>query len=159
MNISKPFALALALSLSGAAIAQDQPGPPAGPPPDPWGDASVTRAESQTKAGELFDRFDTNRDGVIREAEEEAAAKTAGPGGGRAIVGAMQRSDANGDGKLTRAEFLTGQQERFDRQDADHDGTLTKSERDAARAQMRQRRGGGNPGEGGFGSPGGSGPQ
>lgn len=157
MNTSKPFALAIALAFSGTAIAQTPPpGPPAGPPRDPWGDATVTREESPAKAGEMFDGMDTNKDGTIREAEEDAAVQNAGPAG-RMIAGALHRADANGDGKLTRAEFLTGQQARFDRQDADHDGKLTKAERDAARAammqRMQQRRGAGSPPGGGFGRP------
>jgi hypothetical protein len=157
MNLSKSLALVLALSLSGAAFAQTPPsGPADGPPRDPWGDGDVTRAESLAKAGEMFDHIDTNHDGVIREAEEEAAVAAGGPGG-RMIGFALQRADADGDGKLSRQEFLTSQGERFDRQDADKDGKLTKAERDAAREQMRQRRGPGGPG-GGAGPGGGFGP-
>lgn len=152
MNSSRILAVVTALSLSGTALAQTPPvasaAPPAARPTDPWGDAPVTREQSQAKAGEMFDKLDTNHDGVIREAEEEAAVAQAGPAG-RMIGFALQRADENGDGKLTRQEFLTSQQARFDRQDMDKDGKLTKAERDAARAQMRQRR----AGQGGFGSP------
>ncbi len=163
MKISTPLAIALSLA---ATVAHAQtpppppgPGGPGGPPHDPWGDATVTREESQTKAAEMFDGMDKNKDGVIKEAEEDTAVLAAGPAG-RMIASALHRADTDGDGKLTRAEFLASQGERFDRQDADHDGKLTKAERDAARAammqRMQQRRGQGGPG-GGYGPPTGEG--
>ena len=40
---------------------------------------------------------------------------------------------------MSKADFVAGQVQRFQRQDADKDGNLTKSERDAFRAQMMQR--------------------
>lgn len=38
------------------------------------------------------------------------------------------RADANGDGVVTRAEFLAQAGARFDRMDANHDGKLTPDE-------------------------------
>lgn len=155
MKISTPLAIALGLAATVAHAQTPPPGPggPGGPPRDPWGDATVTREEAMAKAGEMFDGMDKNKDGVIRESEEDAAVLAAGPAG-RMIAGALHRADTDGDGKLTRAEFLAGQKQRFDRQDTDHDGKLTKVERDAARAAMMERmkqRGAGGPGGGGGG--------
>lgn len=160
MKISTPLAIALGLAASVAHAQTPPPAPPGpgGPPHDPWGDAAVTREESQAKAAEMFDGMDKNKDGVIKEAEEDTAVLAAGPAG-RMIASALHRADTDGDGKLTREEFLASQRERFDRQDADHDGKLTKAERDAARQammqRMQQRRGQGGPGGsgGGYGPP------
>lgn len=42
--------------------------------------------------------------------------------------GAMMRADTNGDGVVSRAEFLAQAGERFDRMDANHDGKLAPDE-------------------------------
>lgn len=44
--------------------------------------------------------------------------------------------DMNGDGVVTRDEFIAAATRRFDRMDTNHDGKLDQAERDA----MRQRR-------------------
>jgi len=133
---------ALALGCASAAFAQGEPGPggPRGPggPGDPWGDATVARADAEAKAVERFAAFDTDKDGVVGEKEEEAAAEM--PGGR-----ALGRADYDADGKVTRQEFVDAQLKRFDSQDADKDGQLTKAERDAGRDRMRGQGGRGGP--------------
>lgn len=42
--------------------------------------------------------------------------------------GMMARVDANGDGVITRDEYLAGVDQRFDRLDLNHDGVLTPDE-------------------------------
>jgi hypothetical protein len=118
----------VAASLALAVSAHAQAGPP-----DPWGDATVTRAEAQAWAGERFDAADANRDGSLSAEETAAAAQGPGRGGG------MRRADSNGDGKVSREEFVAAQLARFDTQDGNDDGQLTKAERDAARAAMMER--------------------
>lgn len=135
------LAATAALGIAGPALAQR------GPMPDPYGDATVSRADAEKAAGEHFDQFDTNHDGSL-SADEITAAST-GPGGRM-----LRRADADGDGKISKAEYLNAQKMRFDMMDADHDGQLTKAERDAFRAQMRARMGGGMGG-GGMGGMGG----
>lgn len=121
---------AISLGCASVASAQGGPGGPGGPG-DPWGDATVARADAEAKAGERFAAFDTDKDGVVGEKEEEAAAEM--PGGR-----ALGRADYDADGKVTKAEFVAAQLKRFDGQDIDKDGQLTKAERDAARAARRQ---------------------
>lgn len=117
-----------ALLLASAAGAQAQ-----NLPEDPYGDATVTRAEAEARAGERFAALDANKDGLI--AAEELAAGGDGP----RRAGGVGRADANGDGKLAKDEYVASQLNRFDRQDANQDGQLTKAERDQARARMMER--------------------
>lgn len=136
--MNKLALLAAVTAVAGAAPALAQPMPMA----DPYGDATVAKADAEMAAGERFAQLDTDHDGVISAAEQEAAAK--GPGGR-----GLRRADANGDGTVSRDEYLAAQASRFDMMDADHDGKLTKAERDAARQRMMQRmQGGGNWGGG-----------
>ena len=123
-----------------------------GPPADPHGDATVTRADELVAIGARFDALDTNKDGSLSADELAAGAPAGGPGGpgGRGGRGPGGRADADGDGKVSKDEYVTSQLRRFDAQDADKDGKLTKAERDAA----RERRGQGGPGGGGgWGGP------
>lgn len=103
-------------------------------PEDPYGDATVTRAEAEARAGERFAGLDTNKDGLITA--EEMLAGREGP---RRRGGGLGRADADGDGKLTKPEFVSMQLNRFDRLDANSDGQLTKAEREQAVARMMQR--------------------
>jgi hypothetical protein len=159
--MKKQLALAVIATagICGFAQVQAQDGPPA----DPWGDATVSRVDEQTKAGERFAAIDKNADGSL--SAEELAAAPQGPGGGRrggpgGPGGGMRRADADGDGKVGKEEYLSSQLRRFDMQDGNKDGQLTKAERDAARAGMMSRMregggpggfGGGDEGRGGFG--------
>lgn len=144
MNKMTLLAATAALAVSGAAFAQN------GPRPDPYGDATVTKADADKAAAARFDLLDSNHDGNL-SADEIAAAP-----GGRGLA----RADANRDGAVSKAEFAAGQGRRFDMMDGNHDGQLTKAERDAFRQQMMERmRGMGGPGgaggSGGMGAPGG----
>jgi hypothetical protein len=46
-------------------------------------------------------------------------------------------ADANGDGVVTKDEFVAGALARFDAGDTNHDGSLTPAERQAAHAAMK----------------------
>lgn len=55
--------------------------------------------------------------------------RRAGFGGGHRRGGRfLRRFDENGDGNITRAEFVEGMTKRFDRMDANSDGTITQNE-------------------------------
>ena len=133
----KTFLLAAALTGGTFAAAHAQGRQPHA---DPFGDATVSRADAQAKASAEFDRLDTNHDGSLSD-DEVAAMFPDGPM--RAMSGMMARmADTNGDGKISRDEFVAAALHRFDRADANHDGQLTKAERDAERDARRSRRGG-----------------
>ena len=103
-------------------------------------------------AAEMFDRADTNRDGMISRDEWHAgAARLAemrghdGPmmGGGmhgRPMMRHMaMMADADGDRALSRDEFTKRALDHFDRVDANHDGKISAEEREQAHAAMRER--------------------
>ena len=84
-----------------------------------------------------------------------------GPGGGM-MGGMLQRMDKDGDGAVTKDEFIAGNQENFDRMDENKDGKVTKDEMEAVARKMREMMGGGgrpggDGGQGGFRRPEGDG--
>jgi hypothetical protein len=141
MNKLTLLAAAAALTVSGAAFAQN------GPRPDPYGDATISKADANKAGAAHFDQLDTNHDGNL-SADEIAAAP-----GGRGLA----RADTNHDGVVSKAEYLAAQDQRFDMMDGNHDGQLSKAERDTFRQQMmeRMRANAGPGGPGGSGAPGG----
>ena len=53
----------------------------------------------------------------------------------------MQRMDADGDGKVTKEEFMQGHEAMFDTIDTDGDGVLNADERSAHMAMKRATKG------------------
>lgn len=86
----------LTTAIAGAAIAQ-APAPGA----DPMGDKTVTKAEAQAKAAEMFAKMDTNNDGKLDQADRAAH---------RAQM--FDRMDANKDGNISRDEFASMHQRK-----------------------------------------------
>src|SRR5690606_18457150 len=86
-----------ALALAGTAHAA----PDASARPDR--DRTVTRAEAQTRASQVFARLDVNKDGKIDAGDRQARA-----------AARFDKLDANKDGQLSRDEF-TARQARADR--------------------------------------------
>lgn len=139
-------AAALALAAAGPALGQ------MAPMADPFGDATIARADAEAQSAARFDALDANKDGALAP-EELAAMRPPRPAGaaeparpadgqqrGRGPGGGMMRTaDANGDGKISKDEFLAAQQRRFDQMDDDKDGKLTKEERQAFFEDMRAR--------------------
>ncbi|WP_246438913.1 EF-hand domain-containing protein, partial [Novosphingobium piscinae] len=145
------LALAAPLALAAGSAVLAQPMGPMGPMADPYGDATVARQTAESQAAARFTALDANGDGMVT-AEELRAGQPGGPdgpggpgrdrprrrGGDGGPGGGMARMlDADGDGKISREEFVGGSLRRFDLADANHDGQLTKAERDAAREAMR----------------------
>jgi len=149
-------AAALSLGIVGPALAQ------MGPMTDPYGEGDVTRAEAEAAAARRFDAMDADKDGVLAPGEMAAmrpprpadAPAAGGPEGGPPPRGGhqggpggmmMRMMDANGDGKITRDEFVAGQLRRFDQMDENHDGMATREERanffEDLRARMMMRGG------------------
>lgn len=83
-------------------------------------DGPATLADMQARAERRFERMDADSDGVLVGDELEG-----GRGGGRM----MERADANGDSRVTRAEAAAASQAAFRAMDANGDGTVTEEER------------------------------
>lgn len=89
-------ALGAALAaFAGVAYAQ-QHMPPEG---DPMGAGTVTRAEAQAKAAEMFTKMDVNGDGKLDAADRDAM-----------IGKRFDAMDTNHDGQLSKQEFIAAHQ-------------------------------------------------
>ncbi|MEO1037949.1 MAG: hypothetical protein AAFX09_00250 [Pseudomonadota bacterium] len=114
------------------------------------GDNTVTRAEIQQLRTEEFAYRDRNGDGfldsedrsptsqramALREASDDRPRREA-----RRVMRRMERMDANGDRRISQAEFVDAENRLFDRADANDDGAVTPSELDALVEQGRDRR-------------------
>lgn len=95
-------------------------------------DATVTRADAQTHATQMFARMDANKDGKLDAADHEARRNAT-----------FDRIDANKDGQISRAEFSANP--RAGRPEGATAG------QNAERADGKQRFGRGDTGRGGRG--------
>lgn len=145
----------LSAALFGPAALAATPSAPAPEKARPAGSAAMTRAEAATRAGALFERFDTNRDGTLDQRDRAARADArfdridsnhdgaisraefaAAQGRGR---GARGDAVVSGRPPLSRAAFVAGALQRFDAADSNHDGQLSRDERRAAFQSRRQQ--------------------
>jgi len=53
--------------------------------------------------------------------------------------GMMQKVDTNGDGMVSKTEFMAKHEEMFAKMDANNDGNLTKEEMKSAREAMKEK--------------------
>ena len=51
----------------------------------------------------------------------------------------MEKVDTDGDGAISKAEFLASKEARFDKMDADSDGLITKDEMKAYKSSMKEK--------------------
>ncbi len=138
----RPFALAAALSLA-ALPGFAQQGQPGAHFVENWDlneDGQVTLAEAAERRGDVFVTFDANEDGFL-DAEEyvlfdEARANDM-EGQGDHGRGAMkraadgmllERNDIDGDGKVSRDEFLTQAEAWIVSMDSNGDGVVTTAD-------------------------------
>ncbi|MAC90717.1 MAG: hypothetical protein CMF73_15480 [Maricaulis sp.] len=129
---------------------------------DANGDNSITRAEVDALQGDMFAWMDRNGDGYLDEADQspirqrlraarEAEAEDGDDRerrgrrgmrgrGGRGGEGPGRQFDADEDGRISRAEFLDGENRLFGMLDTDEDGVITPDELDAASERRQERR-------------------
>lgn len=89
-------------------------------------DGRVTREEFLAGPAAMFDRMDTNNDGVLSADERPQRPQ-------RGERPQHQRVDANNDGSISRDEYNAAGAQRFAALDANHDGRVTTEEAQAGR--------------------------
>jgi Ca2+-binding EF-hand superfamily protein len=101
---------------------------------DANGDQVIEKSEVPESGRAAFERLlriaDTNKDGKIDGPEYREMLtdlRRAGPGGGGDFGAQIAAMDKDGDGKVSRSEYL-GPPPLFERLDADKDGALSKDE-------------------------------
>lgn len=100
-------------------------------------DGYVTRDEFTASRAAQFKRLDRNGDGLVSLSEFPRLAKSTRPKA-QALKAVISHADRDGDGRVTRAEFVDGPAPLFDRADGDHDGRLSRKEVAAARDQLER---------------------
>lgn len=133
---------------------------------------AARRAERQAM---MFERLDTDKSGGLSQTEMEAGkalrgqARGAGRGArpdeargprmgrrGPPVQRMLRAADTNQDNAISREEFDAMIEARFAEVDTDGSGTITAAETEAAKAQVKSRRGSRGPrGQGRPGGPGG----
>lgn len=98
-------------------------------------DGYITRDEFKASRAAQFARLDRNDDGVVSLSEFPRLAKSSRPKAQK-LKAVISHADRDGDGRVTRAEFVDGPAPLFDRADRDHDGRLSRDEVAALRDQL-----------------------
>lgn len=139
--MSARFGLALALTMAIGSVASAQQGQPGGHFLENWdldGDGQMTLGEAQEKRGDLFTMFDQDENGQLDSTEytlfdETRQADMAANAGGHQ-KGGMQKvgkglmrpfNDVDGDGLVSRDEFVDRTGDWFQMIDQNGDGVVT----------------------------------
>lgn len=104
---------------------------------DANGDGAVTREEFTQARARMFERLDRNSDGFWTK--DDTPRLAARRGRGERIAEALIALDKDGDGKVSRDEFVNTPGLMFQRADMNHDGTVDAKELAAFQAAVASR--------------------
>ncbi|HEX6994955.1 MAG TPA: hypothetical protein VF339_12490 [Gammaproteobacteria bacterium] len=150
------FALVLAAAVLAASSAAAQPRASGGflERLDTNGDGVVDAAELESARRDMFRRADEDGDGFLTEREmgrladdrgDVLRARRGGPAGRIArrrapdAGEALGRLDADGDGRVSEAEFVEAENPLLERFDANGDGAISRDEAQRAGERMREQ--------------------
>lgn len=108
---------------------------------DANGDGLITRAEFTEARAKMFARLDRNGDGYLTKDDAQGRFAARRSGDGSRLTQALITFDSDGDGRISRDEFVNGPSRLFDRADSNHDGVIDANELKAFRAAIAARRG------------------
>jgi Ca2+-binding EF-hand superfamily protein len=102
-------------------------------------DGTVTREEFVAARADNFTKLDRNSDGYIdsNDVPKRLAKRRAQNGGGGDLLAGQ--FDADGDGKVSKEEFVNGPTLAFDRADTNKDNVLDAQELAAAKEAMKEK--------------------
>ena len=107
---------------------------------DANGDGMITEAEFRDARAKLFARLDRDGDGFLTNADTPRRLAARRAGGGDRLAEAMRGLDKDGDGKVSRDEFVNSPGLIFQRADANRDGVVDRQELEAFQAAAVARR-------------------
>lgn len=143
--VNKTVSLLLAVTAfaaAGTVQAQARDGSRAFERMDGNGDGVVTQAEVTALREKAFERLDADGDGMISAQERDGAKPRAERFKERRSARGQERyseADANGDGTLSREEFMNAPEPIMQKADADHNGELTRDEFNSFTARARAK--------------------
>lgn len=104
---------------------------------DSNGDGLISRAEFAAARSARFAQMDRNGDGVVSNDDFGRIAQFR-PEAGKRLATLIAQADANGNGKVTKAEFEMSPMPIFDLIDANRDGKVDKAELAAGRERIAE---------------------
>jgi len=107
---------------------------------DANGDGVITREEFHAARERLFGRLDRNGDGFVDK--EDMSGRLAGRAKAQErLAELVTQLDKDGDGRVSKGEFVDGPTPLFELADTDHDGVLSKQEIAVAKERIAERKG------------------
>jgi hypothetical protein len=107
---------------------------------DTNGDGVITREEFHAARERAFARLDRNGDGYIDK--DDLSSRMAGRRNAQErLTQLVAQLDKDGDGRVSKAEFVDGPTPLFDRADTDHNGELSREEVAAIKQKLLERKG------------------
>jgi Ca2+-binding EF-hand superfamily protein len=105
---------------------------------DANGDGVITKAEFAEARAKMFDRLDRNHDGYL-SADDKPRFSLRKNGNGDRLQQMVLMLDKDGDGRVSRDEFVNNPGMLFERADTNHDGQVDAAELAAFKKLMAAR--------------------